>query len=129
MKRSEILKEIQSMEKRLAVLKSEVVKIKQLSPTMTIDELEDKVCPILGISKEAIHSQLRMRDVVNARFIIFWILYNHGYTYSLIGCYYNRNHATVIHGVKLIDELLQIKDKTIEMLVSKVSHLTNLNKN
>ena len=47
---------------------------------------------------------------------MFKILYDMGYTYTVLSGYFKFNHATILHGVKTINNYLQFNDeRTVEV--------------
>lgn len=72
----------------------------------------DYICDIFKVSSKSLWSKTRKREVVHARFMCYWYLYNSTeLTLSAIGKMFNRDHATVLHGLKKDEEWTDIKDK------------------
>lgn len=67
-----------------------------------------------GVSFSELKSGNRERNVVIARQYAFWRLYQHtyslGYPLVKIGNMLNRDHSTVLHSIKKIDEGLSVND-------------------
>ena len=67
-----------------------------------------------GVSFSELKSGNRERNVVIARQYAFWRLYKHtyslGYPLVQIGKMLNRDHSTVIHSIKKIEEGLSVND-------------------
>ena len=62
------------------------------------------VCKALNVGRRDLHSPQRNRGLVEARHIFYW--FARMYTtrsYPEIGHFINRDHGTVIHGVRKID--------------------------
>jgi hypothetical protein len=57
-------------------------------------------------------SNTRLESIVSARQSLFYVLRSRGISYSVIGKAFNKNHATVIHGHKKVNDYINIKDKT-----------------
>jgi chromosomal replication initiator protein len=71
-------------------------------------ELINKSCEIKNVTLDQIHSKTRIREVVEARYIIFYILRNHyNYSFSAIANKFGKNHATVLLACKKIESLLE----------------------
>jgi len=84
-----------------------------------------KVCELYGITLESLSSKTRIRNVVEARFVLFYILHKiQGLTSPEVGKLFNKNHATVLHGCTTISGFIEF-DKKFE---EKVSKLINQNK-
>ena len=63
----------------------------------------------LHISVEEIKSTSRNREAVEARQIVFKILKDEdGRKYAKIGMMFEKNHATIIHGVKSMSNLIKL---------------------
>ena len=63
------------------------------------------VCLKTGVSENLIKSESRSRDVVKARSIVSYIVRECCYgviTFKLIGKFLNKNHATIIHGIRAL---------------------------
>lgn len=98
---------------------------------MKPNEIIKKINDLLEIN---IESTSRHKETVYARFIYFKLCKELEMPYSLakIGYYVNRNHATVMHGLKQYEILLSYEDfkemdKKIRLKVG--SHLRHYNSN
>lgn len=60
-----------------------------------------------GYSQEQILSRSRSFPLCYMRFFIFWQLSKEGWTSSRIGKQFGMNHATVLHGIAKVDEMLR----------------------
>jgi chromosomal replication initiator protein len=81
-----------------------------------------------GVNREQIQSQNRLRAIVEARHVLFYLMRNSRFDFGVteIGLIFNRDHTTVIHGVKQINNLIQFNKEyrnTIEKLMFKMSIL------
>lgn len=86
-----------------------------------IDTLEYRIEKILNISIDDIKSRTRVREVSEARQILFFVLNKFfGIPLSHIGRMYERNHATVIHAIKNVTNWRQtdqlFRDKSDRIL-------------
>jgi hypothetical protein len=88
---------------------------------ISLNELE-KICDafIEPNSKLHIREKNRKRNIVIARHIFFYIAYKMGYTTTYLGEYLGWDHASVIHGKKSVNNLLDINDSE---LVNKVKQI------
>ena len=57
---------------------------------------------VTGISLDELKSETRTQKVVFARWLCFYQLYKLGYSLVQIAVFYNRTHASVIHGNNMI---------------------------
>jgi chromosomal replication initiation ATPase DnaA len=84
------------------------------------DETVSSVCSALGITRNRLMEKNRSDDLVIARYLVMYLLRKHtGSGYKKIGAYFNKNHATVIHGVRQIETAIKINDKTVLNLLQK----------
>lgn len=79
---------------------------------MTADEIYQRSVQIIGELKRFTEDDLkgknRKHDYCVCRQIIWLNMFNGAHCpYRIIGEYFNRNHATVIHGIRKAEEWLQ----------------------
>ena len=89
-----------------------------------MDEIIEIVCNYYRISLETLISKERKREVAQARFICYFFI-RRSFKTSLeaIGAKFERNHASVIHGIKKADFFYETDDKfrrDIENLWEKI---------
>lgn len=78
-----------------------------ISPDSYIELLEQKLCSVYGIKHSHLTKGGRHREVVDARRILFWSLrVLFGLSLSTIGRRYGKDHATVLHGLRTFDNLI-----------------------
>lgn len=63
------------------------------------------------IAQDDLLKKCRRRDKVAKRMFIYNLMYNHDVQVTHIGRFFNRNHASIIHGIKTYSGLIQSKDK------------------
>jgi len=63
------------------------------------------------IEDNKLASRHRYRDYTYKRFYLYSLLREEGLTLYEIARLFNRNHASVIHGLKVHDDLISIKDR------------------
>lgn len=71
-----------------------------------IEYVADFVCDREGVTVDTVKSVTQKAQVVRARYIIFYFTrrLTKGYiSYSVIGSFFNRDHATVLHGIRSIE--------------------------
>lgn len=68
----------------------------------TIEKIERIVCKNLNVSVQEFRSKKRFRNIIEARSIFFCICrkLNPSLTLQKIGSYLEKDHATVMHGIK-----------------------------
>ena len=70
----------------------------------------------------------RTREYVIVRQLLFWTIKNKYplMTYEGIGAMFDLHHATVIYGIRKIDEYKAFKDKELEVYQSKFKEIEHL---
>ena len=74
------------------------------------EALRERCCFVCGVSVEVALSSSRELYVVLARHMLFYMLRNAGYTWSMCGRVVNRDHATAMYGARNFSNLLDAKD-------------------
>ena len=76
-----------------------------------------KVILATGYSHDILKSKSRERSLVCARQFAMWKLheqlYSEGHTFKMIAELFGRDHATAIHSIRTINELLEVNDPMI----------------
>lgn len=80
--------------------------------------LIDAICEVYKIPVEVLNTKMRLREVVNARQMLFKVAYDHfGMTYKEIGRVLlpmrsrSFDHSTVIYAKQTVDGYLKVKDE------------------
>lgn len=85
------------------------------------DNLVNIVCICCNISKDNFFSSSRARPFVLARHLFFYIArYKLGHKLVPIASYIGRDHATVMHGIETISNLLAVNDSQVQSIYLKV---------
>jgi len=85
------------------------------------DTIINVVSRVTGIKAVDIKGRQRIQDVVDARYLCFYILRRKtNLSHKKIGAIFNKHHSTVIHGVATINDLRCI-DKAIKRLLIKIT--------
>lgn len=84
--------------------------VKHEKKAITIDTILETVSDHYGLEVAIIHSKSRKREIVQARQVAMYLAKNHtDFSCSKIGKFIgNKNHATVLHSCKVIEELLEV---------------------
>ncbi|MDC1452484.1 hypothetical protein N8371_08800 [Vicingaceae bacterium] len=73
----------------------------------TLDAIMTMVCRYYSIDKKLVLGKKRDREIVMARQMFCWLSRRYTRsTFKLMGEYINRNHATVLHSVRKVEELI-----------------------
>jgi chromosomal replication initiation ATPase DnaA len=72
-----------------------------------VEDVVLKVSELTGVTPMEMRSKSRKREYVIARQVVMWIIYQtNKVTWTEIGKYFLRDHSTVIHSVKSVDNAL-----------------------
>ena len=63
------------------------------------------------IEQDGLAIKNRKREIVHRRIYLFRKLREDGYTLKRIGGLFNMNHATILHGLRLYQDLTDVNDK------------------
>ena len=84
-----------------------------------IEAIEQIVCNEFGIEKHALNSKTRHRKTLLPRQVMMYFMTTTPlYTYSFIGDVYGRDHATVMHSRRLIEDLMSVDSKFNERVAN-----------
>lgn len=102
-------------------LKQELAKEK--NNVNIIYRIQNIVCSVTEISYEEIKGKKRLKEIVFARHMMFYFTRKYtNMTYKQIALEFNRDHATVMHGVKAINDYLEMGIYNAE-IINKVDDL------
>ncbi|NMA74004.1 MAG: chromosomal replication initiator protein DnaA [Bacteroidales bacterium] len=82
---------------------------------ISIDQIVDIVCKYFNLDLTALHSRSRKREIVSARQMAMYLakLNTDSSTTNIGRCIGNRNHATVLHACKVMEEQCEV-DKGVK---------------
>lgn len=88
---------------------------------LSVESIEDEVCRYYHLDKNTLHSRSKKQEVARARQVAMFLSKKHtDKSYAYIGeVMGNRNHATVIHACKLVEQSLDL-DKALNNDVQKI---------
>jgi chromosomal replication initiation ATPase DnaA len=106
-------------ESRIRELESEVnkLKIQLINPRKLPDENKELIAILQAVSEASMVTPMditgpeRKRPISIVRFCLMYIAKDYGFTHAAIGRFVNRDHSTVIHGVKCYENYLELKYK------------------
>jgi chromosomal replication initiation ATPase DnaA len=76
----------------------------------------------LGYEWRVVIGRKRDRDIVDLRHCVYHYLREHCWNYSRIGRYLLKNHATILHGCRKVEQLM-IHDKGFRELYIKFTRI------
>lgn len=88
-----------------------------------MDFITEIVCDITHLTRQELFSQARQRHLVDARRLAYALMRElFGLPYQVISKYFNKNHASIIHSIKLHKNLLEF-DSVYRGRYSKIFRL------
>ena len=100
-------KELKLKKSKLLTLKSQIKKLKanlHKHKDQVIKQAIDEVCEDYNITYEQIISPTRLRIISLPRQVAMYKLHQLGYSLMEIGKIFNKDHTTVIHAVRKIEQ-------------------------
>lgn len=88
-------------------------------------ELKSRVsqmCAQMGVSVNEYYRRCRDEFHSDVRRVIHYMLYNEGFSYSLISRDCGMNHATVMHNVRVCGSMIEIEDTFTMILIRRLEH-------
>lgn len=94
-----------------------------------ITKIINRVCKATGFSYDILKSKNRSIDIRTARQYAIWRIhkevYGMGYSLRAIGQLFDRDHSTVLHTVKAINELKDVHDFLFTQINKRYEELEN----
>ena len=101
------------------------IKLKEVSRIKSGDKIIDKSLPYFDLARKQLLSRRRSTDLVKARFfIMFYLRSELNLRVTEIGLLFEKDHTSVIHGVKRISEELRIYSEVREDYENYVKFIT-----
>lgn len=109
----------------------------QLSRDQLKIKAEAAVCSVWGVSPIMLHDKTRKRGVVEARQVLFfWHIRSKQMSLKQVGALYGKDHATVMHGRKVVANLIETSHEFREkyntamsmierIVINNINHETN----
>ena len=81
---------------------------RQSNMSPTIERIEDEVCKAFEITIEELHSNTRKRPIPIARYFVWYFAKRNSIFQNIVkmGLHFNKDHATVLHGLHLVADLI-----------------------
>jgi chromosomal replication initiation ATPase DnaA len=76
------------------------------------NQYADRVSSLFGLEKDTIFSKSKKKDIVDARYLLYYLCYNRPMKVIYIQKYmsdkgYEIKHSSIIYGIKAIDERME----------------------
>jgi chromosomal replication initiation ATPase DnaA len=120
-----LIREIQILELENEALRKQVKELKSMShwtiPSRKLDgsllsdqkhaaKIIEQICDFYGVTAAQIKGKCRLRGYVKARFVAIFLLRTRtGLTLKEIGRMFHRDHTSMIHAIKTINEVMSLK--------------------
>lgn len=93
------------------------------------DDIIDFVCETFDVHKQHLHTARKMRGVLHfmtVRQVCFYMLHRFtSLTLQSIGNYFEKDHATVLHAVKCVNIMKELKDKKYYKSIVMIEFVLN----
>jgi chromosomal replication initiation ATPase DnaA len=98
----------------------------RLKTRLNAEDIIDHVCKSFEITTDEIISPSRIRQIALARQMAMYLIREriHNYSLNSIGKHFNRDHATVMHSLKAINNQIDT-DFTIRLRLKDINKLLN----
>jgi hypothetical protein len=88
---------------------------------MELLNILEAVCFVMGQDIERVKAKGRYRELVICRHLYYYLAkYYYGARLRQIGHITNTDHTSVIHGIKLINDLISINDESIKDVIPAI---------
>lgn len=79
-------------------------------PTPALSRIASEVSQVSGVSLEEMQGRDRRKHIVAARQVCYWQARKSGHSLPEIGRFFNRDHTTVLSGIRKLEPILGGKD-------------------
>jgi len=96
---------------------------KHKTKTVSLPEMENIINNLLKNhynSDYTVRTRSRLRDIVIYRQIMFKMLYDMGYTLTVLSKFFNYNHATVLYSKDTVNDFLEINDARFSKIYNNI---------
>ena len=122
--KSSLIRELQILELENEALRKQVKELKMSHWTIPSRKLDgsllsdqkhaakiiDQICEFYGLTPTQVKGKCRLRGYVKARFVAMFLLRTRtGLTLKEIGRMFHRDHTSIIHAIKTINEVMSLK--------------------
>lgn len=93
----------------------------ETSLVITADIVVRYVCRYYGIEEAQLKSQLRSKDIVEPRQVAMYLIRHlTDMSFTEIGKYFARDHGTVHHAVRKVEDTLALEDRRLEGIIREI---------
>ena len=103
------------------------MKTVELPKLPKVSDVAKAVSIVTGVPLNDLYSEMRLRDIVHARWIAFYVARNSLMrSYPFIGNCFYKDHTTVMHGVKMAQRMIARNDEKFIAQVDEVKQALGL---
>lgn len=88
-----------------------------------MDEILDLVCLHYNVPLESVKGRGRYMEIVEARHVSQYLMYNKGFSYPQIARFFGQDHTTVMHSRKKIQGFIDTNQISIKLIENRVNAL------
>ena len=92
-----------------------------------VDNIIKEICKYYSLTQDQVKGKSRKREIVKARFIAIYIIRTEtDFKLSAIGRIFNRDHSTILHSIRIINDTLTLKyDTDISDELTEIKKIIN----
>ena len=84
------------------------------------EEVIEDCARVCGLTVKQVMSKSRKTEFVEARWLAYRILYPMGYSLISIGRIFNRDHGTVLNGLRKMQDMIDTKNKHMNLMLEEL---------
>lgn len=88
--------------------------VPEVNPADTVEAIVEATAELLDVPAAEILGRRRPAPLVRARFVVYWLGWFEGISYSELGRILDRDHSTILSGVQRMNEQLRLDDELVQ---------------
>ena len=92
---------------------------------LTVDRIEKVVCSHFNVTIEQVMTGTRKYNITECRHLIWYFIRSSGATLQTIATKYNKHHASIMHALLKVNNLLEV-DENMKYNVAAINTQLNL---
>lgn len=73
-----------------------------------------------------LRSKNRYQPFLYRRYYLYYVLHSNGYRCTHIGQIFKKDHSSVLHGLKVHEVMMEIKDKYYQMFIDELDQMMDI---
>lgn len=86
------------------------------TPVEIVADIVGATAELLDVPSAAIRGRRRPAKIVRARFVVYWLGWWSGISYSELGRILDRDHSTILSGVRRMNQELRIDAELVDLV-------------